>query len=233
MLDLDGARNSDMEPVSRRAPRTALVVAALAVLALLAAILVLRREAPTTPVAPETAVWPWETSSTRFEEPVDATRSFATDFLGFTDPVIGPFAQGDSRSGEVEVRPLANGPVTTVFVRQGSDDSWWVIGAANGDIILDEPDVLDEIRSPVRLRGTALAFEGTVQVQIREDGRREPIGQGFVTGGGDQPRPFEGTIAFSPPTARAGAIVLFTRSAADGRVWQAGVIRVRFATTRR
>jgi hypothetical protein len=189
---------------------------------------------PATTVAPETAVWPWETSSTRFQDPVDAARSFATDFLGFTAPVIGPFAQGDSRSGEIELRPRSKGPVSTIFVRQGSDDSWWVVGAANEHITLDEPRVLEEIRSPVRLRGSALVFEGTVQVHIREDGRREPIGVGFVTGsGGDEPGPFDGTIAFSPPRASAGAIVLFTESAADGRVWQAEVVRVRFASTDR
>jgi hypothetical protein len=188
---------------------------------------------PATSDAPQTAVWPWETSSTRFADPVDAARSFATEFLGFTAPVVGPFAQGDSRSGEVEVRPRSKGPVSTVFVRQGGDDSWWVIGAANEHITLDEPEVMDEIRSPVRLRGTALAFEGTVQVHVREDGRREPIGVGIVTGGGDEPGPFEDAIDFSTPRASAGAVVLFTESAEDGRVWQAGVIRVRFSSTRR
>jgi hypothetical protein len=228
-------------PVSRPQPagappsRTALVIAAVvvAVIALLAAIVLSSREGETTSDAPQTAVWPWETSSTRFQDPVDAARSFATEFLGLTAPVVGPFAKGDSRSGEVEVRPRSNGPVSTVFVRQGSDDSWWVIGAANEDIVLDEPEVMDEIRSPVRLRGTALAFEGTVQVHIREDGRREPIGKGFVTGGGGDPQPFEGTIEFSAPRASAGAIVLFTESAEDGRVWQAAVVRVRFANTSR
>lgn len=233
MADIDaGTRVHDLEPGSGRPARMAFVVAALAVLALIAAIvLLLRRD--TTPDAPETAVWPWETSSTRFQAPVDAARSFATDFLGMTDPVVGPFAQGDTRSGEIEIRPLASGPVTTVFVRQGADDSWFVIGAATADIVLDEPEVLDELRSPVRLRGTALAFEGTVQVEVREDGRREPIGEGFVTGGGDVPRPFEEVLGFSTPRARAGALVLFTRSADDGRVWQASVLRVRFAGARR
>jgi hypothetical protein len=188
---------------------------------------------PATSDAPETAVWPWETSSTRFEAPVEAARSFATEFLGFTAPVLGPFMQGDSRSGEVEVRPRSNGPVSTIFVRQGGDDSWWVTGAANEDITLHDPEVMDEIRSPVRLRGTALAFEGTVQVHIREDGRREPIGVGFVTGGGQEPAAFEETIDFSTPSAPAGAIVLFTQSAEDGQVWQATVVRVQLASTRR
>lgn len=245
MADID--RKSSVagpDPAGRPPSRTALIIGGVGVLivaALLTMVALLGHddEAPVdddTPPpaisdAPETAVWPWGTSSTRFAEPVEAARAFATDFLGFTDPVMGAFAQGDSRSGEVEVRPRSNGPVTTVLVRQGSGDSWWVIGAANEHITLEEPDVLDEIRSPVRLRGTALAFEGTVQVHIREDGRREPIGAGFVTGGGQKAAPFDETIDFSRPTAPAGAIVLFTESAEDGQVWQAAVIRVRFPST--
>ena len=211
---MDGRNSgSSLEPTNGSPSLTALVVTVLAILGLLALVLVLLgRERDTTADAPETALWPWATSSTRFEAPVAAARSFATDFLGFTNPVVGSFAQGDARSGEVEVRPRANGPVTTVLVRQGGDGSWWVVGADDADIVLDEPDVLDGIRSPVRVRGTALAFEGTVQVHVREDGRREPLGEGFVTG---------------------GALVLFTRSADDGQVWQAEVVRVRFASTGR
>jgi hypothetical protein len=234
MADIDGASPVSIPKHAGGPPsRTALVLAAFAFVVMLAAIGLLSREGETKPAAPETAVWPWETSSLRFQAPVDAARSFATDFLGFTSPVIGPFAQGDGRSGEVEVRPRGNGPVSTVFVRQGEDDSWWVIGAANEDIVLEEPQVLDEIRSPVRLQGKALAFEGTVRVHVREDGRREPIGEGFVTGGGDIPSPFDATIEFSTPSARAGAIVLFTESAENGQVWQATVVRVRFASTNR
>src|SRR5689334_12156148 len=71
----------------------------------------------TLPVDTSTAVWP-PAGGARYTEPVAAAKGFATDLLGFVDPVVGVYQAGDSRSGEVEVRPVATGPVTTVVVRQ-------------------------------------------------------------------------------------------------------------------
>jgi hypothetical protein len=185
--------------------------------------------ATTAPVDTSTAVFPNAASGARFTDPVDAAHAFAVDFVGFTDPLVGEFMQGDARSGEIEVRPTADGPVTTVFVRQlGTDGSWWVLGSATANITTDVPGPGDAITSPVTVSGSALAFEGTVAVEVRQDGNREPLGAGFVTGGGDVPRPFSGQITFSPPTADHGALVFLTRSEEDGRVWEASVIRVRF-----
>lgn len=190
--------------------------------------------APTTTPAPEvdhtTAIWPAAGASARFTDPVAAARSFATAFLGFESPVVGSFLAGDSRSGEVEVRPRTDGPVTTVLVRQLSGaDTWYVLGSTTAAIEITSPAALATIRSPVTVRGAAHAFEGTVQVEVRQDGTAGPIGEGFVTGGGDQMRPFEGTIGFDPPTASFGALVLLTRSAEDGQVWEAAAIRVRLS----
>jgi hypothetical protein len=182
------------------------------------------------PADASTAVFPYASSAVRYDDPVDAARGFAVDFVGFTDPVVGEFMQGDARSGEVEVRPMADGPATTVFVRQlGPDDTWWVLGSATANITTDAPGPGDAISSPVAVSGNAVAFEGTVNVEIRQDGARQPIGTGFVTGGGDIPRPFSGEIEFSAPTAQYGAIVFLTRSEEDGRVWEAAVLRVSFA----
>lgn len=188
---------------------------------------------PTTGPAPEvevdhtTAIWPAAGDPERFTDPVAAVRSFATVFLGFEAPVVGDFLAGDTRSGEVEVRPTADGPVTTVLVRQLTGaDTWYVLGSATAAIEITSPTALTTIRSPVTVRGSAHAFEGTVQVEIRQDGTAGPIGAGFVTGGGDQMRPFEGTVGFDPPTARFGALVLLTRSAENGQVWEAAAIRV-------
>ena len=52
---------------------------------------------PTTlPVDTSTAVWPAASSSTRYSDPVSAARGFATDYVGFTDPIVGEFQQGDA-----------------------------------------------------------------------------------------------------------------------------------------
>ncbi len=192
---------------------------------------------PTTePTPPEdpfaTAVWPWADSSVRYDDPLAATRGFAVDFVGFDDPVIGEFMQGDSRSGEVEIRPEADGPITTVFVRQlGPDDSWWVLGAVTQNIVVDQPDALSEIDDPVTVEGMSLAFEGTVVVHVRADGQADPLVETFVTGGGTEMGPFEEEISWPNPGEGSGALVFFTESARDGTILEASVLRVHFAPT--
>lgn len=175
-----------------------------------------------------TAVWPHARSSTRYADPQAAARGFAVDYVGVPNPSVGPFQAGDGRSGEVQVGGMR------VLVRQlGGDGSWWVLGSIADRVRLDTPTGLDVISSPVRLRGRSSAFEGNVTVEVREDGNRFPLGTGYVTGGaGPALEPFDGTVTFSEPTAAAaGAVLLFERSAADGRVHAATVIRVYFAVT--
>lgn len=192
--------------------------------------------APTTTVPSDgtydTAVWPWAGSTRRFTDPVDAARSFAVDYVGFTNPVVGAFQQGDSRSGEIEVRPETDGPVTTVFLRQlGPDNTWWALGSATANIEVDQPAALSAIDSPVTLKGRASAFEGNVNVTIRVDGTDQPLAEGFVTGSGSSDGtlgPFESAQQFPKAGGRWGAIVFRTLSAEDGSVLEAGVIRVGF-----
>ena len=110
----------------------------------------------------------------------------------------------------------------------GSDNSWWVLGAGTAAIRLTEPVWNASITSPVALKGTAMAYEGTVQTQVREDDNSKPLGEGYVTGRGDAMGPFSGSLAFAKATSKYGAVVLFTISAKDGSVVEASVIRVRF-----
>lgn len=175
-------------------------------------------------------IWPSPESTTRFDDPAAAATSFATDLIGFTDPIVGPFQQGDARSGEVEVRAISNGPAATVLIRQyGPADSWWVIGAITPDIEVDEPQPQTAIDDPLRVSGRARAFEGTVQVAVYGDAGTEPLGTGFVTASGDETLgPFSEEISWSNPDGGWGSVVLFTLSAEDGRVWQASATRVGF-----
>ena len=183
--------------------------------------------APT--VDPAIPVWPRVASSQRFEDPVSAARSFMVDLVGMVDPVMGQLQQGDSRSGEVPVQPIANGPVTTVLVRQLEDDTWYVLGAATDDVRLDTPQALADIECPVRLTGEALAFEGTVQVAVRDDLSTAPIGTGTVMGGGGPSAPFDGTVSCDLTGlsgAQHGSIALTLEGGPDGTVWAATVSRV-------
>lgn len=181
------------------------------------------------PVDTSTAIFPYASGTVRYDDPLDAARGFAVDYAGFTDPILGDFMQGDTRSGEVEVRAAADGPVSVVLVRQ-LDDSWWVLGAVTDGIDVAEPPMGEAITSPVTVRGTALAFEGHVDVQVRQDGTTEPLGRGYVTGAGAPPAgPFHGQVAFAPPTESYGSMVFTTSSAENGQVWQIAAYRIRFA----
>ncbi len=180
------------------------------------------------PVDTSTAVWPFASGPTRYSDPVSAARGFATEYVGFADPVVGEFRQGDARSGEVPVQAKATGPITTVLVRE-LGDSWWVLGASTPNIQLTSPAAMATISSPVRLQGTSTAFEATVNTEVCADGSTQPIGAGIVMGGANgEFGPFDGTLSFSPPTATAGSLMLLTRSSEDGSITEATVVRVTF-----
>src|SRR5664279_4590436 len=176
-----------------------------------------------------TAIWPTAASNIRYRTPEAAATGFATDYLHMVDPVVGQFRQGDARSGEMPVQPNATGPETTVLVRElGSDNSWWVLGAGTAAIALTDPTWNASITSPVTLKGTAMAYEGTVQTQVREDDNSKPLGEGYVTGGSTSMGPFSGSLAFTKATTKYGAVVLYMTSAENGAVMEASVIRVEF-----
>jgi len=188
---------------------------------------------PTTEPPPVDAtresIWPWADSTTGFTEPVVAATSFAVDYLGFADPVVGDFQAGDARSGEVEAREL--GPKTVDFVRQlTDDDSWWVLGAAAENITIDEPAQGTTVVSPLTISGSASAFEGTVDVELRADGDGEPIHEGFVTGSGSpEPGPYSDTFEFTSPGTAGGALVLISRNSETGSpVIEASALRIFF-----
>jgi hypothetical protein len=177
------------------------------------------------------ALWPDVDGTQRFDDPVDAARSFAVDLVGFSDPVLGEFQQGDATSGEVELRASEGGPLTVVLVRQldPAEGSWWVTAGVHDDIVVDDPRPQSAIDDPLQVSGQAVAFEGTVDVEILADGSTEPRGQGLVTGSGIPPAgPFSGSIEFDSPASGWGAVVFKTHSAEDGNVMAATVVRVGF-----
>jgi phenylpyruvate tautomerase PptA (4-oxalocrotonate tautomerase family) len=180
-------------------------------------------------VNPDLPVYPDPTTSQRFDDPVAVATAFARDFVGFTDPVVGDFAAGDSRSGEVEVRGFADGAPTTVLVRQLEDDTWFVIGAVTDSIQLATPESGATISSPQPLVGMAYAFEGTVVVKLYVDGTQEAIADTFVTGRGDGVLgDFTGELEFTDTTgATHGVLILTSDSAEDGSPIEASAIRVK------
>jgi hypothetical protein len=178
-----------------------------------------------------TALYPTPASGTRFIDPAAAARGFAVDFVGFRDPFVGGFNATGAESGTVEVRADAGGAITTVRLHRMTG-SWWVMGSSTPDIRLSAPATSATIASPVRVQGMSTAFEAQVNVQVRQDGARAPIGSGQVMGGSmGTMGAFDGSLAFSSPNAARGALVLFTLSMKDGNIYEATVARVTFSSS--
>jgi len=177
-----------------------------------------------------TAIWPTIASLVRYATPAAAASGFALAYLHMTDPVVGAYRAGDTRSGEVPVRGSAGGPETTVLVRQvTSDASWWVIGAATQDITINMPSTLARVSSPFSISGVSTAYEAVVNISLREDDVSTPLATGTTMGGSmGQLGPFHSSLTFQTPTSTYGALVLYTISAKDGSVASASVIRLRF-----
>jgi len=181
---------------------------------------------------PSQVVFPAIDSSQRFDSPETVVQAFLTQYAGFTDPVVSEFMEGDNRSGEFEVTRNGSGPVSTILVRQLDDDTWGVIGAETDSITPSAPVSEAEVTSPVTLEGEGLAFEGTINVDVREQGRTESIGEGFVTAGGSPPgAPYAGSIDVTPSSTDTGAIMYRELSAEDGSTSWVSITRVRFAST--
>jgi hypothetical protein len=62
---------------------------------------------------PQSAIRPFALTVTRCGDPVLAEAVIATDYLGFTSPLVGFFQKGDRRSGEIPVKATPTGPVAT------------------------------------------------------------------------------------------------------------------------
>lgn len=134
----------------------------------------------------------------------------------------------------VEVRPSSGGPVTRVLV-QRRGGGWFAVGARSATIVLDAPGDGAGVRAPVRLRGRASAFEGTVNVALKRYPFATPASEPelevlppYITTGADgEPAPFDATVDFDLGLRGPVALVLFELDAGGGgRVLTATVVRV-------
>lgn len=167
-----------------------------------------------------------------FNGPDEAAESYATEVLGFTRLIMGDFQAGDSRSGEIAVSDREGGPQTTIMLRQMEDDAWYVLGSATPNIVVDTPSAGNTVMSPFETTGSALAFEGNVDVVVLVQADLSEAGRGFVTGSGSPPAgPFSGEISFTAPAGDTPGILVYrTTSAEDGHVERATSFPVRLTS---
>ncbi len=206
------------------------------------------------PGASFAGIWPFATkaeldayavgSDRTYRDPVATAREFAVKYLGIENPV--DFPSRNTGPGAVEVpmgirfgegrTPVADPRVSfSVVLRQlGAQDAsgpWTVVEVVSPNVVVTTPKALAKVASPVRVTGQAHTFEGTVLVEVRQDGMLagQSLGRGFVTGGGDALRPYSGDITFRSPGKPSGAIVFTELSVADGvGIVRAAVVKVAF-----
>jgi hypothetical protein len=165
---------------------------------------------------------------------IAAARQFLTAVVGMNNPVAGPLRRTSDSTAEVTFH--ARGPngdpvlalATVVSLRR--DGRWMVTETGAATILVDSPASSAMISSPVWVSGRAHAFEGhvTVRVLAGRDGTTVKIGQGFVTGGGDQLWPFHGEITFIQPSGGTGWLIFTEESAANGETILATSVRIAF-----
>jgi len=115
------------------------------------------------------AIWP--APDAVVETPEAAAEDFVAAALR-VPPEIGPFQQGDARSGEIEVFSLAEkdaGPPSLRSVlllrRLGPSDGWFVLGAANDHAAITSPAAGATVPAgPITVEGVGRGFEGLVVV---------------------------------------------------------------------
>ncbi|MEY2469252.1 MAG: hypothetical protein QOF21_1950 [Actinomycetota bacterium] len=204
-------------------------------------------ETTTTAVAPTTVpvvarpryIYPWD-DGTRFDTPQALADAFARNFLGMTDPSVGTFRAGDSRSGEIDIHAFAKGVATTLLVRQEAT-GWMVSSSSTPNIQLDSPEQFDLVESPFPLSGRSVAFEGTVHMTLLSWGTSmrcvpatdtcgsDPrvLANEFFTGHGSELSPFETHLRYDAQGQTTGVLVLWTDSARDGSLQEATIRIVR------
>jgi hypothetical protein len=189
------------------------------------------------PASTTTDGTPTSTASAAAKQAQATAAYFLRTEIGMRNPVAKPFKPTGKDTGEVAVHPGQGAEsgeplpqsITTVRLRR-QQGGWEVTGTRSQSIRVTQPAAGALVTSPVRLAGSAHAFEGNVAVEVHDNrnGKDQTLGEGFVTGGGDKFRPFSGSVRFTRPSTTTGWVVFFIRSAADGQVTEATFVRVRF-----
>jgi hypothetical protein len=182
--------------------------------------------APT--VDPAMPIWPLVDTSRRFDDPMAATHSFAVDLVGFREPVIGELRPGTAGTGQIQIQPHTEGPLTTVVVGQIGDGSWWVLRADGADISLGQPATGQQIECPVTVSGFTVEAGSDLDATVWADGFDKPIGTGSV----EPPDRFGARIDCSldglGASPQYGTFLLTARDT-DGSVQQVAARRVKLA----
>ena len=253
------ARLDETAPRSRA--RYALAAAAAVVLVAAAAIVLRSDDQPkpvltnpgetttTTPAAvPSTTryLWPLDDNTSRvFMAPDALVASFAGTFLGIPDPHVGNDRPGEDGTVEVDVYTPGVGASPAVIITtvraMHDDNGWHVVETTNDTLVLTSPRLGDVVSSPIALRGSSVAFEGTVHFTLLGYGgdfacdqcggtpQHPFLATTTYTGGGTEMTPFDTTLTYGPTPAQYAIVMMWTDSARDGSLAAATIRWVELA----
>ena len=86
----------------------------------------------------------------------------------------------------------------------------------------------DQVKNPLSLVGEAIAFEGTVNVRIKDKDSHILLETTIQTQSGNQRSPFAADLSFDKPSTEEGILEVFTLSASDGSEQDKVTIPVHF-----
>jgi hypothetical protein len=163
-------------------------------------------------VEPVIAVWP--AAGVVFDSPEAVAEDFISAVFGI-EPAIGPFQQGDARSGEIDVLtqlddddPSTTRPagVTLLLRMLGPDDGWFVIGAVSEGVTIDTPETGSTVPvGDLAVEGLGRGFESTVVVSAFVAGEADPLAVEIVMTDWAVPTPYATSLDLS--AAEPGDVV--------------------------
>ena len=159
----------------------------------------------------EASLRPWHLAGAAHTDPVAAVEEFVA-FFGFeAGTTLGDFQPGDTRSGEIEIRPPMQGSPfdparptpdqadllvflsgeprnifwssTTAFLRLGTDDRWIVIGAVSDSLVVDLPLDGTVVSSPILVAFTNGVQTDRLEVQVWAADAAAPLVEKKVNSG--------------------------------------------------
>lgn len=160
------------------------------------------------PPLEQPAIWP--ASGVVFDEPELAAADFVVHVLG-VPPVLGPFAAGDARSGEIEVLSPGS-PATsrgTLLMRQlGPSSGWFITGIVNDVANVTLPAQGDVVpRGALTVEGTGYGFEASVSIAVYVAGEEVALDQ-VTTQAGTMETPGTFSVTLDASAASAGQTVM-------------------------
>jgi hypothetical protein len=178
--------------------------------------------------------WPAAGDDRTFDDHVLLVQAFAEEYLGVVNPDLE-----DNGDDTTTVRPRRqdggtpprDGP-RTVVEWVTVDNRFFVVGARSPNIRVSTPADVAELSSPVRVSGEARnLYEGTVIVDVRNEGVLEPLATVPTTAAGSGPElaAFSVDVSYEVPLGGKGAIVVRSDSGLEGTP-EATVVPVRFGS---